>query len=541
MYQKITEQELHEWIKKPEDYNLEFKKAQNSFSQTEIYKYTSAIANEWGWFLILGIEDKTKNIIWTKAFIGTHTSLPNNIAVNVWWMRVDIDEVYLDDDRILVFRIPQRPTWRVIKYDKIAWVRYGESCRDMTDEEYRVILDEVQIDESQKLISWLTLSDLDTTALTELRRLWSQETWKPEYLDFDFLKVLECLWIAEDENNIRLSWLLLAWSESGLKRFAPQSEIIIEYRSNKEKSNYDFRTEIKKPFVLAIYAIWEIINARNIRFPFQEGFIQRQVWAYNEKSVREAVINAFVHRDYRLSGWSIYVLLSPEELKIESPGWLVWWITIENILYKKYSRNRNLSDACVMIDLMEKSGQWIDDIFRESISSWKWKPTIWTDWHEVWITLPATLQDAEFVKFVERIENERHSVLPFEAILELENIRTNWSITNPEHKEKLLQLWLIEYIWHGRGTKYILSRKYYQESWNSGTYTKLVWLDRDLKKEYILKYLDQHKQWRVSDFHTLFPEMKIKDVSNLVSELRRAWLITYQWKKRVWLWKKSIS
>lgn len=46
MYQKITEQELHEWIKKPEDYNLEFKKAQNSFSQTEIYKYTSAIANE---------------------------------------------------------------------------------------------------------------------------------------------------------------------------------------------------------------------------------------------------------------------------------------------------------------------------------------------------------------------------------------------------------------------------------------------------------------------------------------------------------------
>ncbi len=45
MYQKITEQELREWIKKPENYNLEFKKAQNNFGLTDIYKYTSALSN----------------------------------------------------------------------------------------------------------------------------------------------------------------------------------------------------------------------------------------------------------------------------------------------------------------------------------------------------------------------------------------------------------------------------------------------------------------------------------------------------------------
>lgn len=81
------------------------------------------------------------------------------------------------------------------------------------------------------------------------------------------------------------------------------------------------------------------------------------MWAYHEKSVREAVINAFVHRDYQMQGGSIYILFSPDGMVVESPGGLAGGITIENILYKKYARNRLLADACVMIDLMEKSGQ----------------------------------------------------------------------------------------------------------------------------------------------------------------------------------------
>ena len=44
-------------------------------------------------------------------------------------------------------------------------------------------------------------------------------------------------------------------------------------------------------------------------------------------------------------------------MRIESPGGLAGGITVENILYKKYARNRLLAESCVMLDLMEKSGQ----------------------------------------------------------------------------------------------------------------------------------------------------------------------------------------
>lgn len=532
---------LKEWIQKPEDRNLEFKKAENSFSKADIYKYSSALSNEWWGYLIFWVDDKSREIVWSKAFLWTHTSLSNDIAVNVWWIRVDVEEFFLEDKRLLVFIIPSRPTWTAIKYDKIAWVRYGESCKDMSDSEYRRIIDEIQIDETSRIIEWITITDFDKEALEILKKLWGQEASKIEYETFDDIKALCGLWLAHDETHFTLASLLLVWKEESIRKFCPQSEIIIEWRHDKYQINYDYKTTIRKPFLLAINEIWNLINARNIRFPFQEWFIQRQVWAYNEKSIREALINAFVHRDYRLQWWSIYIIFSPEDMTIESPWWLAWWITIENILYKKYARNRLLAEACVMIDLMEKSWQWIDDIFRESISSWKWKPIIWEDWHEVKITLPAILKDGEFVKFIQKIENEIQKILPFEAILELEQIRESGSINNLEWKNKLLDMWLIEYIWHWRWIKYILSRKYYIESWKWAQYTKLVWLDRDLKKEYILKYLKQHWKGKLKDFFWLFPELKAWDISNLLRELKSDKKIEYYWKWSKWYWKKSIT
>jgi ATP-dependent DNA helicase RecG len=63
MYQKITEQEIREWIKKPENYNLEFKEAKTKFSHSEIYKYCSALSNEGGGYLIFGIVDTTREIV----------------------------------------------------------------------------------------------------------------------------------------------------------------------------------------------------------------------------------------------------------------------------------------------------------------------------------------------------------------------------------------------------------------------------------------------------------------------------------------------
>lgn len=250
--------------------------------------------------MILGIQNKTKTIVGSKAFLDTHTSLANDLANKLGGLRVDVDEFIIDEKRILIFSIPAHPAGCVIKFEKIAWVRFGESCRDIPEDQYRSILNEIQTDETQKVIPGVTLEHIDPLALQKIKELWVQETGKKEYLGFDTLKTLISLGLADDEAHIFLAGILLAGTEQAFRKYAPQAEIILEWRSNKDKTNFDFRSIIRKPFVLAIEEIWSAIDARNIRFPFQEGFIQRRISAYHEKSIREAVVNAFVHRDYRI-------------------------------------------------------------------------------------------------------------------------------------------------------------------------------------------------------------------------------------------------
>lgn len=540
MPHKITTSQVVDWLSQPEGRHLEFKEAKNQFDRVhDLPKYCCALANEGGGALILGVHNKTRAIVGTKAFLGNHTSLPNDLANQLGGLHVDVDELEIDGKRVLVFSVPSRPTGTTIRFNKVAWVRFGESCREMQDTQYRQILEETQTDETRKPVPGVTLRDMDPEALRELRRLWAEAAGKPAYLEFDDSKTLESLGLSEN-GAVTMAGILLVSTESTLKRFVPQAEIVLEWRHDASATNYDFRVEIRKPFILAIREIWREISARNVRFPFQEGFVQRQVWAYHEKSVREAVVNAFVHRDYRLVGGSVFILFSPDRLVVESPGGLAGGLTVESVLYKKYARNRHLAEVLTMIDLMERSGQGIDDIFRESIVAGKGAPIIQDDGHLVTLTLPAALRDAAFVQFIEKVGNDVQKSLSFEEILELENIRCDGQIRNPELKKSLLEKGLVEFFGHGRGVRYHLAKKYYQHAGKEAEHTRLTGLDRSVKKEYILKYLEQHGSGKKSDFCSLLPETSEIDIKNYLQELRREGRIIPHGMGRLAIWKLSI-
>ena len=60
---------LEEWMKGKEGENLEFKKAENRYSFTELCKYCSALANEGGGRVILGVtNDRPRKVVGSSAF-----------------------------------------------------------------------------------------------------------------------------------------------------------------------------------------------------------------------------------------------------------------------------------------------------------------------------------------------------------------------------------------------------------------------------------------------------------------------------------------
>ncbi|KFO68046.1 hypothetical protein ER57_06720 [Smithella sp. SCADC] len=156
--------------------------------------------------------------------------------------------------------------------------------------------------------------------------------------------------------------MILFAKKEKIDRYLPGSEIIFEWRQTASKIAHDFRINWREPFFKIYNEIWSNINARNLRIPFQEGLFQREIFAYSEKPIREAVLNAVAHRDYNISTQSIFITASPENFTIESPGGFLPGITPENVLYKREWRNRCIAETLEKAGLVERSGQGMKEL-----------------------------------------------------------------------------------------------------------------------------------------------------------------------------------
>ncbi len=69
-------------------------------------------------------------------------------------------------------------------------------------------------------------------------------------------------------------------------------------------------------------------------------------WDYPEEVIREVVVNALVHRDYRIAGTDIMLSIYSGRLEVVSPGRLPNMVTVEGVKYgMQYSRNQTLSNV----------------------------------------------------------------------------------------------------------------------------------------------------------------------------------------------------
>ena len=85
---------------------------------------------------------------------------------------------------------------------------------------------------------------------------------------------------------------------------------------------------------------------------------------YPASALREAVVNAVAHRDYRLSGSQIQVLMFSDRVEVRSPGKLPGHVTLKNLLKERYSRNEAIVQGLADMGFIERLGYGIDRMFR---------------------------------------------------------------------------------------------------------------------------------------------------------------------------------
>lgn len=91
-----------------------------------------------------------------------------------------------------------------------------------------------------------------------------------------------------------------------------------------------------------------------------DGLTRTDMPEYPLVAVREAVINAIVHRDYSILEASIRIFMFDDRIEIYTPGGLPGPVTIENMEYTQYSRNKVIVEGILCLgDYMERLGTGI--------------------------------------------------------------------------------------------------------------------------------------------------------------------------------------
>lgn len=499
--------------------NIEFKRAENSFEFDELAKYACALSNRGGGYVVFGITDKRpRQVIGSKAFDQPERT--RNGLMERLRLRVDFHLLEAEGKRVLVFDIPPRPLGMPIQNRGIAWWREGDSLVEMPMSEMRAIFAEVGHDFSADVCPEATLSDLDDEAIEAFRHKWLEKsrssgiaTKSPKQL------LLDCEAITDQ--GVTYAALALFGRREALGRLLGQAEVIFEYRANEASGPAQQREEFRRGFFAFYNRLWELINLRNTKQSYQDGLFVFDVLTFDERVVREAILNAVCHRDYQLGG-SVFVRQYPQRLVVDSPGGFPPDINLENILDRQSPRNRRIADIMARCGLVERSGQGMNLMFELSVKQAKALPDFrGTDRMHVTLTLDGLVQDPKLLTMMERIGQETQQSFATEDFLVVNHVHRDQPVPEclRDRIPRLLELGVIERIARGR---FILGRRFYAALGKKGVDTRRRGLDRETNKELLLKHIRDNAEMgsKMNEFYQVLPGMPRSNIQVLLRELR---------------------
>jgi ATP-dependent DNA helicase RecG len=519
-----TLEELDGWLSEPEGERLEFKEAKANFHFETLAKYCAALSNEGGSKMIFGVTDRRpRRVVGSAAFDEPGRTVAG--LINRLGIQITSEEIHHANGRVLVFHVPPRPVGVPIQCDGVFWSRAGDELRPLSPDRLRRVFEESGPDFSAELHPDAGLGDLDPALIERFREMWMRKSGNAALSSITSRQLLgDAELLAGDK--ITHAALVLFGTRSALGRRFGQAELVFEYRSSEASVPFQQRIEFRSGFLGYLDELWATINLRNEVLHYREGFFVGDIPAFNEAVVREAVLNALAHRDYRLPG-SIFVRQFPRRLEIVSPGGFPPGINAANLLWRQSPRNRRIADACAKCGLVERSGQGANRMFEESIKEGKPRPDFTgTDDYQVELTLHGVIQNPAFLGFLQKIGVERLATFGTRDLFVLDSLQREEPLPDDlkDRLPHLLDQGIIERIGRGRGSRLILSRGLYDFMGKGGIYTRQKGLDRETNKTLLLRHIKENAASGsgLPELEQVLPALSRYQVQKLIQELRAA-------------------
>jgi len=343
-------------------------KASRSDFPTEGWQTITAFANSSGGMFILGVRDATFEAVGVADPDRVQTHLTNVCADELSVpVRPDILVCQIDGVTVIAARIPsarreERPVFKRSKgLPGGAYLRIGNTDRQMTMAEVRRMLLQQRDDLDSRPVYAASLDDLDT-ALAKAH----PGSRRPQDLQPSVKEMLTGLGALVEEEGVACPTLagLLFFSREP-QRWYPNLKITFTQYAGTDVGEstrggvfFLDNRDIVGPVPRMIRDAVAVVTGRMAQRSVQEGLLHRDIAEYPADALREAIVNAVAHRDYSMPGTEIQIRLFSDRLEIQSPGQSL--VPIEELTTGRATRNPVLMRLLREAGFVEERGIGID-------------------------------------------------------------------------------------------------------------------------------------------------------------------------------------
>lgn len=332
----LTDQELLDLIKNGESYSVELKVAPPRPS--EVAERLAGLANAEGGYFIVGVSDEKLQIVGVtdlKDAVDTLLRSARQVQPPIVFSPPQ-PEIYTINGKKLVVATVPASTGPVYQASGVFWIRTGTHSIPLNYHQVVEMGHQRGVLAWERLSAWnTTLNDLDPEKVKAhllLRSSRPQLLGRLENME-ELLLELGCATLSPTSGEtIKPTNAGILFFGHNPQARIPQSEIICVL--------FGDALGVRR------YLDRKILNGNLQELIDQaENFLQRNIevgakvvsWrridlpAYSQESLREAVVNAVIHRDYSREGETIRIFVYPNRIEIRSPGSLMPGLNIAQL------------------------------------------------------------------------------------------------------------------------------------------------------------------------------------------------------------------
>lgn len=358
-------EELLQKIRQGEDTSLELKAVRfrgdrvSGLRRDDLADELAAIANTHDGVLVLGVDDKTRDIIGipidhldaVERFVYEICNESITPPVHFRSFRMQLPDATGHLRSVLNVEIPR--SLFVHRSPGGYFFRQGSSKREMSPD----YLTRRSMQLSQARLIRFEEQPVPQSSIEDLsKELWTNYTTRSSESE-DVVLLKRGLLSKEENGVVRASVAGVLFCSGSPERFLPNAYIeAVRYRGRKQDSNYQIDARrIHGPLNHQIEQAMTFLRKNQtvsaVKIPHRV-----EVQQFSERAVFEAIVNAVAHRDYSIFASKIRFFMFEDRLEIYSPGTLPNTVTIDSIALRQATRNELITNLLAETSVAETVG-----------------------------------------------------------------------------------------------------------------------------------------------------------------------------------------